>query len=709
MARGLYILEIFFVAAAYVGGAQIGFFLAFLHSQVSPVWPPEGISLALVLLRGNRVAPGVMLGAFTANYLNNPHLPTAALIACGNTASVLLAAYFVRRFTAGTNPFTRVRNVILFLTVGTMPGAAVSAALGVTSLLAFGFVPKEAYWRVLLTWWTGEMQGLVIVAPFVYTWSKLPVIRWSLHRDVEALLLLGSLVSFAYIVFQAGFDLTYLPIPIIIWAIFRFKMHGAVTAIIMISFASIYFTIQQQGPFAVMKGNQLSINDSLLLLELYISVFTVMTMILAAVVHERENFLLAQQRFAAEKEAADRRLLETQEEALQSIQRANNALEDRVQERTLELNQAVSAKGEFLAMMSHEIRTPLNGVIGATQLLKTTKLDDEQNGYVSTLSDTARTLAGLVNSILDYSKLEAGRLELENTPFSLEAMLNEVKALFAHAAAAKKIDFIMETRNLPPAVMGDPLRLTQVLINLCGNAIKFTEKGSVTLSATYKDGICHFAVRDTGIGIRKEDQERLFSPFRQARAETARRFGGTGLGLNISARLAVLMGTEISIESEESKGSTFSIRVPLAATDAAKLHKDKPQEFNAQFAVRNPLRLLLVDDAEVNRLVTCSMLEKLGYMPDVAEDGYAALQAIAANKYDLVLLDVQMPVMDGTEVARELREKMPDRPRLVALTANALPGDQETYLKIMDDFLAKPISFATLTAVLERGAAAIRK
>lgn len=709
MQRFFYLIEITLVAAAYVAGAQIGFFLAFLHSQVSPVWPPEGISLALVLLRGNRVAPGVLIGAFCANFLNNPHAPTAILIACGNTTSVLLAAYFVRKFTQGSNPFTRVRNVIFFLTIGTMPGAAVSAALGVTSLYAFGFVPADAYWRVLLTWWTGEMQGLVIVAPFVFTWAKLPVIRWSVNRDVEALLLVASLVSFAYIVFQAGFDLTYLPIPIIIWAIFRFKMHGAVTAIIMISFTSIYFTIRQQGPFAVMKGNQLSINDSLLLLELYISVFTVMTMILAAVVQERENFLITQQSYAAEKEAADRRLLEAQEGALQSIQRANNTLEDRVQERTLELKQAVAAKGEFLAMMSHEIRTPLNGVIGATQLLRTTELDSEQDKYVVTLSDTAKTLAGLVNGILDYSKLEAGRLELEQTPFSLEDILAELKALFAHTAVAKKIDFIIEADNLPPAVVGDPLRLKQVLINLCGNAIKFTARGAVTLRAVYKEGACEFSVRDTGIGMSKDEQERLFSPFQQGRAETARRFGGTGLGLNISARLAVLMGTEITVDSEEGAGSVFRMRVPLPVTEPEKLKTEKPQEFNDGFAARHPLRLLLVDDAEVNRIVTASMLEKLGYSPDIAEDGFQALQAIAAKTYDLVLLDVQMPGMDGTEVARELREKMPNRPRLVALTANALPGDQEIYLKIMDDFLAKPISFATLTAVLERGSAVVRR
>ncbi len=156
--QAFYFIEIGLVAAAYIAGAQLGFFLAFLHSQVSPVWPPEGISLALVLLRGYRLAPGVLLGAFLANYLNNPHLPTATLIAVGNTASVMLAAYFIKKYTGSVNPFTRVRSVLIFLTIGTMPGAAVSAFTGVTSLRAFGFVPVETYWHVMLTWWTAKIE-----------------------------------------------------------------------------------------------------------------------------------------------------------------------------------------------------------------------------------------------------------------------------------------------------------------------------------------------------------------------------------------------------------------------------------------------------------------------------------------------------------------------------------------------------------------------
>ncbi|MBS0619694.1 MAG: MASE1 domain-containing protein [Spirochaetes bacterium] len=663
-----HVIKIIFVAAAYVAGSKLGFFLAFLHSQVSPVWPPEGISLAFVLLWGHRVAPGVLLGAFTANYLNNPHLPTAVLIACGNTSSVIIAAYLIRRLTPVGNPFTRVRNVLFFLSVGTIPGAAVSALIGVTSLFVFGFVESGAFWHVALTWWTGEMQGLIIVAPFVYTWSRLPTIRWSIDRGIEAPLLIASLVTLSYIVFRAGFDMTYLPIPFIIWAIFRFKMHGAVTAISILSFASIYFTIRKQGPFAIMRGNELSTNDSLMLLELYISVFTIMTMVLAATIQEREDYLISEE-----------------------AKRAN------------------TAKGEFLATLSHEIRTPLNGVIGSTELLKTTRLDAEQQQYVEMLTGTAKMLAGLVNNILDYSKLEVGKLQFESIAFSPAHMFGEIKTMFSDVATKKGIALNIAKENLPDAVIGDPLRVTQILVNLCGNAIKFTERGSVTLSAEYKDAAMYLSVRDTGIGMRDDDMANLFTPFQQARRETARKFGGSGLGLRISSQLARLMGSDIHVESIEGEGSHFHLCIPMKIASADLLHAEITQGADENFAKKYPLRILVVDDSAVNRLLSLTMLAKLGYV-GVAEsdDGFAALETITGSSFDVILLDVQMPGMDGTEVAKAVREKMRKPPRLVAVTGNTEEKDQKHYLAIMDDYMSKPVSFLTMRRILMRAHAALQ-
>ncbi|MCB1315650.1 MAG: MASE1 domain-containing protein [Leptospiraceae bacterium] len=291
------------LSLAYIGGARIGFHLAFLHSQVSPVWPPEGISLAIVLLFGFRLIPGVLLGAFAANYMHNPHLPTAIMIAFGNTLSVSLAAYLVRRFTERNNPFTRARDVLSFLTIGTMPGAAASALIGVTSLFLAGFVPPEAYGQVVLTWWTGEMQGLIIVAPFLYAWFRIRRSFWNWKKILEGLLIISLLLAAGLLVFRTPHQLTYLPIPIMIWAILRFGLQGAVTSIMIVSGTAIYHTINHHGPFAVDVDGELNLNDSLLLLELYIGILTVMTLVLVAIITEREDAMRAQQSMTADLKA----------------------------------------------------------------------------------------------------------------------------------------------------------------------------------------------------------------------------------------------------------------------------------------------------------------------------------------------------------------------------------------------------------------------
>lgn len=298
----IFILENLAVAAAYNAGAKLGFTLAFLHSQVSPVWPPEGISLAIMLFRGYRVVPGVLLGAFSANYLNNPHIPTAALISVGNTLSVVIAHYLIRLITKSNSPFRETRHTLIFLTIGTMPGAAVSAFTGVTSLYIFGFVPEPAYWSVVLTWFTGEMQGLIIVAPFVFAWlsEKTAESRRNILALFEAAFLVLLLVAASFTAFLTKADLTYLPIPVLIIGVLRFRLRGAVTGIAIVSGIATYYTVNQTGPFAVVVDGQLSINDSLLLLELYIGVLAVMTLLLAALVQERLTAIQRQEKYADE-------------------------------------------------------------------------------------------------------------------------------------------------------------------------------------------------------------------------------------------------------------------------------------------------------------------------------------------------------------------------------------------------------------------------
>ena len=357
---------------------------------------------------------------------------------------------------------------------------------------------------------------------------------------------------------------------------------------------------------------------------------------------------------------------------------------------------ASAAKSDFLAVVSHEIRTPMNAVISAANLLRRTRLDREQREHVSMLLDAGDVLLGLLNDVLDFSKIEAGKMELESAPTSVRDKLAVLDRLWRPRAAANGVRLkLIIAPDMPDAILTDPLRLQQILFNLLSNAVKFTSEGEISVVAAWNAARGEFSlkVRDTGCGIAPDRLARIFDSFEQAEAGTTRRYGGTGLGLAISRRLAELMGGALTAESRPDEGSTFTLVLPTRAVGAKGETETDPTDADAE-DVLDALELLVADDHEVNRRIIALLLAPTGARLTLVANGLEAVEAASLRPFDAILMDMQMPVMDGLEAARLIRGgRGPSRDTpLIALTANAMDVHRAAWDEVgADAFLTKPI------------------
>lgn len=777
-------------AVLYFLTARLGLAMSAVGGFATLVWPPAGISLAVLMIAGKRFWPGILLGAYITNLSVGAGILGALGIALGNTLEPLLACYLLSRAEFRTT-MIRLKDVSSLAILGSGVSAILSASIGVISLWLSGKVPAAEFFLVWRTWWLGDATSLMILTPLILLWNENKKIEWrstSLIRWAESVFTITvvTLVCLSIFGLMASSLIIrpYLLFPCLIWIALRYEQRITVSAIALISVLAIAATFLNHGPFT-----EIAVEDRLTGMQIFLGVGALTAMILSAILSE---FKLAQavsqereEKYRSTTEAASDSIITIDQNsrilfANQIVQRVfgyapeemvgqplamimpnrlraghdagmkrfltsgkrtipwtgleivaqrkdgtefpveisfgeyrthngrafTGVIRDIFERKRIEREliqakeQAVVAsqtKSAFLANMSHEIRTPLGAVLGFSEMIANENLtDEEREQYVESVRRNGLLLVNIINDILDLSKVEAGKIGIESKRTLWSEILSDLNHLLKEKAEAKGLR--LDTKFIgaePTAITTDALRLRQVLLNVVGNAIKFTDTGEVRVLMKLEihggKTLLRFDIEDSGPGLSSENAAKLFEPFNQADNSVTRKHGGTGLGLALSRNLAKALGGDLRLESSDvGRGSHFVLTVDPG--EVSWESSPKPQALNLRrHEGLKGMNLILVEDSKDNQILVKHILEKAGANVQVADNGLEALEIIAGQDFDVILMDLQMPIMDGFRATAELRQAGYTKP-IIALTAHALKEEREHSLASgFDEHICKPV------------------
>ncbi|HEV3120372.1 MAG TPA: MASE1 domain-containing protein, partial [Isosphaeraceae bacterium] len=649
------------IALVYFVAAKLGLTMASVAEPVTAVWPPTGIALAAVILCGNRVWPGIALGALVANLTAHAPLPVASGIATGNTLEALIGAWLLRRIVQFDPALERLRDALGLIFLAAVVSTTVSATIGVCSLCLGGLQPWSAFRSLWLVWWFGDAMGGLVMAPVLLTWAVARRAPWPPRRFVEGWILAATLIIAALAVFGGLFGrgstvhpLVYIIFPFVIWAALRFGPAGATFVTCLASAIAIVGTVSGLGPFA-----KESISESLILLQIFMAVVAVTSLLLSAAITER---------WRAEESlrAADRR------------------------------------KNEFLAMLAHELRNPLGPIKNAVHLLSLKgPPEPELDEARAMIERQVGHMVRLIDDLLDVSRITRGRILLHRERIDLSGLVRATVQDYRRGLEAAGLSVQLELPAEPLWVQGDATRLAQVVGNLLQNAAKFSDAGAcVTIRLSVgADDKATLSISDTGIGMAPDLLTRLFEPFTQADQSLARSRGGLGLGLALAKGLIDLHGGEIAARSEgPGRGSQLEIRLPLERGLVA-----TPASAPGPAPAGKGCRVLVIEDNRDGAESMRRLLKLAGHQVEVADAGGTGLVAARQFRPDAVVCDLGLPGgMSGYDVARGLRgDAELAGAYLIALTGYSQNEHRELASEAgFDVLLTKPVNFDDLQRLL---------